>query len=354
MKRFFTIIFLSVLPLILLELLLYFPAVYKKVLLNDTGIDTLTASQMKDKQYPQTIIMGSSLMRYSIDEKTLQKTLDRRSIHTNIANISVGASTTANDYFTLLRILKTCIVCPRTIIYGPTDIAMQPKFDLWTSLDEKRLQLLYFQDNEFQKKLLVAAQLDPLYRTYVQEMNKEMYFRIYFLRFRLLEMLHSEIYQLVFHTDPSQAKLLYAQQHEIPDIQYGFQKYSKGMTDEMKQSSKDRYKDYYSAYTIGGAGKFFFDTYLDLVKKKNIHLFIVLAPMYYNFHTAYAQEKDKYIQYVYNKAEEYNYPVINGELFHSKNDQLFGDPMHLNFSGSQNFSTYVGSEMSTHLINSSL
>lgn len=337
-KILITCVYLSI-PLIILELLLHNPFIYRHVLSMSYPIEW-SAGYIRPNYWPDVLIMGSSIVRGGINPQIVKNELSKEKINYTFGDIAVPSDSLSNDYFTLKRILATCIQCPKKIVIGMTDIALRDKeLKDWVPLSKGRLKQVYTYDEETESILTKAATLDPGYAEIKAEIDSERVLRLYFLRYSI-----NKIIKDTLNKHQPYGNVLIRTQN-IGDPGYGYWPYTQKLTDVGTENGIPNYRGYLGDYRAGGSGGFFLSELIKLCKKNNIQMVVVLTPFSTAYKEAFNKEINIYQSYVHKITSRYEVPLIDSIDLMPSNYDLYSDMNHLNKFGSDIYSKYLASQL---------
>ena len=355
MKLLLRNIFIILIPLFACELLLHTPRVITALYAQQPNAEWADGMIGKNK-WKETILMGSSLVREGIDPKVLQKGLVKHGIKTTVGSIAVPSDRLSNDFFTFNRIMTTCTVCPKNIVIGIQDLALK-KADSSNSNKATedqtyaRIKQNYLFDKNSDLALYQAAQVDPIFKQYYQQITKESLFRTYYFREYIMNY-GTQNLASIFHSDYSGQQALMKTQ-VLDDPGYGFWPYTERLSDTTPKNSINNYKSYLGKYTIGGGETVFLTQLLTLAKQKHVHVYLVLTPETNYYTSTFAKETTMLRNYIKTVGNKYTTPVIDAIDFMPRDYNDYADTNHLNKDGASKFSTYLAEELSKlHAMNS--
>ncbi|MDO8269250.1 MAG: D-alanyl-lipoteichoic acid biosynthesis protein DltD, partial [Candidatus Levybacteria bacterium] len=337
----FTLLFL---PIVGLELLLHINAdFFSQILLGNSYINYWKQAAPRINYWPDALIIGSSVARQDLNMSILQNEINKQDLSISIGNISHNASSMSHEYLTLKRILKTCKKCPKTIIFQITDIAVKKnEIWLWKESTLGGIQNLYFPDNEIDSALLEASLLDPYYKQYLESLRLELLLRLPFTKGRILSFVENKIYKLLNLTqeDNYEPEFIDAQE------QYAYPEY---MDEKKKRISMSYGRDELSNYQVGGVTQLFFHKFLNLAKKNNIKVILVVMPQHKDYVEAFDEHQTIFMDFVNKTAKKYNLTLLDHREYNNTNDLIFFDLTHLNIKGASIYSKYIGLQLAREL-----
>lgn len=339
MKKIFLTCIYILIPLIIAELLLYSPFLYHKVLSLSSPIEW-SAGYMKPNYWPDMLIMGSSLVRGGINPQLVHDELAKKDSNYTIGDIAVPSDSLSNDYFTLKRILATCVQCPKKIVVGTTDIALREKeLAGWVPLSEGRLKQTYMYDDESESVLAQAARVDPAYADIKKKIDSEKVLRLYFLRFNI-----NKIIKDTLNPKQSYGNVLIKTQN-VGDPGYGYWPYIQKLSEVGTENGIKNYRSYLGEYRVGGSGGFFLEELIKICKENDIQIVVVLTPFSNAYLTSFNKEVRLYRKYVHKVTDTYEVPVIDSIDLMPSNYDLYSDMNHLNKFGADIYSKYLAKEL---------
>lgn len=338
-------ILLLLIPTILGELILHNQTIHKKIIKESYPVEW-TQGFISPTKWPQIIIMGSSLARGSINPKLLTKNLSQPGTTGNAGSIAIPSDSLSNDYFTLYRILYTCTTCPKKIVLVVTDISLKShEMTGWVDFSKARIKQNYIDDQSSKRILEVASRLDPGYKKISEEIQREKIFRLRFMSRNIITASQRKLYSYISH-GISSSKGLVKTQIET-DIGYGYFPYDIKVTN-YPTNSINNYREYLGKYEVGGSGGFFLSSFLDLAKKHDVQIYLVLPPLTDYYQNAFKKYLLEYENFVIKTGREKNVPVINAMKLMSEKHELFSDSNHLNKYGADIFTPYLEKIITQH------
>ncbi len=340
MKKTFIILFLLLVPFALVETVLRVNMIYKNVSLLNYSIRGFQQASSDGLNWPDVLIMGSSVARQDVDPQIIQSRLKNKTV----GSLALVADSISADYYTLARILATCKECPSEIIYVPTDTALKNhETNSWKDITDKRILNLYFENDKNYSLLVDAAEFDPNYAVYLQELRAEKVSRTYFVRKQLLSVLELFPYSLIF--TKGNISEAFVKTKKNYDGEYGFYSFPNIMDRKTQAESLSSYKGYLANYAVGGATGLYFNNFLKLATDKKIKIYIAFAPLTEIYRKTFTKEFEIYKNYVDQVSKDHDISEIDDSSYISDNKHFF-DVNHLNKSGSIVYSNHLGEELS--------
>lgn len=343
MKKIFFLLFL---PVLLFEVFLHLDNdFYKKILMYNYDFSEWKEAAPKMNYWKDTIIMGSSVAKQSIDPAIIEQQFKTNDVQLTVGTIAVNADSTLHDYLTLKRILATCDKCPTRIIYQVTDMSLKnSEIKVMKENSLRRMLKLYIPDNDFESILKESSNLDPYFKEYYNDLQIYKMVRIPFTKGRIIGFMVNNLLKSVGLIKDDIYEPNYADPGLINDGN-GFYSYSNILDENAKKSSLKFKTDALNNYEIGGATELFFIKFIELAKERNIKLYLVLTPEYKLHQSVFSIQEKKLTNFIRNVSLKYNLPFIDDRSFNDLNVNYFYDLTHLNVSGAPVFSKYLAKQL---------
>lgn len=338
MKKRTIAVIILLMPIVLFEIFLRIRTdLFKKVLLSNATFSEWKQAAPKMDEWPDVLVMGSSIAREDIDASLFGKSLNHEGVKGTAGNIANNGQAVVHDYLTVKRIFETCRKCPKVIVYQVTNIAFKKEqIWLWKASTLGRILKLYYPDDSIDKLLSIASQSDPLYRQYTATVRFETFFRTYFASQRLISTFKALITKAIgmgIMYEPTYSD-------ENPPAAY-----ISSIDEKSRNIALSYARDELDKYSLGGVPELFFREYVAELKRRNVKLILLLAPQNKTFSDKFAKEDALFSGWVGQFGKDNRLPVIDTRGYISSDDSSYFDLTHLNLKGSIKYSEYLGQEI---------
>ena len=344
MKQLIILMSILFLPILLLECFLQLPGATKLVQTHAAPVEWTDG--MTDKNvWKDTIIMGSSLARGSVDPAHLELELKKRGADRSVGSIAVPSDSLSDDYFNLYHILQTCTTCPKNILFVTTDIAFKEQLlSGWIPTSHARIRQHFMADQASFEILAKATHLnDPAYQNILTELSSEQVPQLYFNRRKLLAILREIIFSTLTHQRQAGAALVLTQIASDPG--YGFYPVVVDLEGKDPVNSLNNYRSYLGDYKTGGSAEFFFDHFVRLAAENNIKITMLITPLTTTYQSKFPEYIKTYHDFLIRKSAQHGLQIIDEMHFNEANYELFSDANHLNKYGAELFVPQIATQL---------